>query len=87
MRGNASGGAAHSFPEASTLPGVPQREGDSQRHLSGCFFFFSWSEEEELWDDWEEGGGRAGGVGGGAFTGVFGYTTGENDMGMFSVLL
>lgn len=32
------------------------------------------------------GGGRAGG-GGGAFTGVFGYTTGENDMGMFSVLL
>lgn len=65
MRGNASGGAAHSFPEASTLPGVPQREGDSQRHLSGCFFFFSWSEEEELWDDWEEGWGAGGGSGGG----------------------
>lgn len=31
------------------------------------------------------GGGGSGG--GGAFTGVFGYTTGENDMGMFSVLL
>lgn len=31
------------------------------------------------------GGGR--GEWGGAFTGVFGYTTSENDMGMFSVLL
>lgn len=31
--------------------------------------------------------GKGGGSGGGAFTGVFGYTTGENDMGMFSVLL
>lgn len=37
VHGNASGDGEHSFPEASTLPGVPQREGDSQRHLSNFF--------------------------------------------------
>lgn len=83
VRGNASGGAEHSFPEASTLPGVPQREGDSQRHLSDSFFFFC------LRGRSCEVGGRMGdGVEGvGADGGVFRYMTGKNDMGMFSILL
>ena len=61
MRGNASGGAEHSFPEASTLPGVPQREGDSQRHLSDSFFFFFFLGG----GGGLGGGGREGGGGGG----------------------
>lgn len=56
MRGNVSGGVEHSFPEPSTMPGFPLRDGDSQSHLSDflVFFFF---EGEELWVRWVAGWG------------------------------
>lgn len=84
VRGSASGGAEHSFPEASTLPGVPLREGDSQRHVSDSFFPFIFlslrGRSCETVVGW---GGQGGGVG--AISGVFGYMTGKNDMDFYCI--